>query len=72
MTKVLQIFSMQNAKPLGLTLPTNNKLFESQCLKSKMERAKMSKVPYPSVVRSLIYGMVCTKSGIGYAIGIVT
>ena len=32
----------------------------------------MSKVPYASVVGSLMYAMVCTRLNIGYAIGVVS
>ena len=31
----------------------------------------MTKVPYASVMRSLMYAMVCTRPDIGYAVGVV-
>ena len=55
MTKVLQRFGMESAKLVGSTLPTNCKLSKDQCPKSKTEKAEMSKVPYASVVGSLMY-----------------
>ena len=32
----------------------------------------MSKVPYASAVRSLIYAIVCTRPDIAYAVGVVS
>ena len=32
----------------------------------------MTKVPYSSTVESLIYAMVCTRTDIGYAVGVVS
>ena len=72
MTKVIQRFDMESAKPVGSTLPTNNKLSVTQCPKSKTEKAEMNKVPYASTVGSLMYGMVCTGLDIGYAVGVVS
>ena len=63
----MQRFNMHNAKPVGSTLSTNNKLSSSQCLKLKMERAEMSKVSYASMIGSLMYVMICTRPDIGYA-----
>ena len=42
-TKVLQRFGMESAKPVGSTLPTNCKLSKDQCPKSKPENAEMTK-----------------------------
>ena len=70
-TKVLQIFNMQDAKPIGSTLLTNNKLNGSQCPKTK-EKAEMSKISYALVVGSLMYAMVCTRSDIAYVVGMVS
>ena len=71
-TKVLQRFGMESAKPVGSTLPTNCKLSIEQCPKSKTEKTEMSKVPYASAVGSLMYAMVCTRPDIGYAVGVVS
>ena len=70
-TKVLQRFNMENAKLVGLTSLTNYKFFGRQCLKSKTEKAKKSKVSYASVVESLMYMMVCTRPDFGYVVGVV-
>ena len=59
---------MESAKSVGLTLPTNYKLSKYKCLKTKADKAEMSKVPYAAAVGSLIHVMVCTRLDIGYAI----
>ena len=72
-TKVLQRFNMLEAKPVGSTLPTNYRLSGKQSPKTKVEKAEMMKVPYASVVGSLMYAMVCTRPDIGYAaVGVVS
>ena len=72
MTKVLQRFNMSEAKPVGLTLPVNCKLSGKLSPKTKAKKAEMMKVPYASVVGSLMYAMVCTRPDIGYAVGVVS
>ena len=64
--------SMQNVKPVCSTLPTSSKLFGRQCPKTKTEKAEMSKVPYASTVKSLIYVMVGTRKNIGYTVGVMS
>ena len=71
MTKVLQRFNMLEAKPIGSTLPENCRLSGKQSPKTKAEKADMMKVPYASVVGSIMYAMVCTQPDIGYAVGVV-
>ena len=68
-TKVLQ---RSEAKPDGSTLPANCKLSGKLSPKTKAEKAEMMKVPYASVVGSLMYAMVCTRPDIGYAVGVVS
>ena len=40
--------------------------------KTLEEETKMSKVPYASVVGSLMYVMVCTRLDIAHALGVVS
>ena len=37
----------------------------------RAEKAQMSKIPYASTIRRLMYAMVCTRPNIGYTIGVV-
>ena len=63
---------MESVKPISSTLQMNCKLSKDQCLKSKTEKAEMSRAPYASVVGSLMYAMVCTRPDIGYTVGVVS
>ena len=49
-TKVLQKFNVADAKLVGLTIPTNCKLFGKQSPKTKVDKVEMMKIPYASAV----------------------
>ena len=70
--KVLSRFSMDNSEK-GL-LPFRHCLAFSkdQCSKTQEERDRMAKVPYASVVGSLMYVMLCTRPDIYFAVGMVS
>ena len=70
-TKVLQRFSMADVNPVGSTLSTNCKLSGKQSLKTT-EKVEMMRVPYASIVGSLMYMMVCTMPDIEYVVGLVS
>ena len=59
--KVLQRFSIKNAKAVSTPLPGHLKLTKEMCPKTQEEEDKMSKVPYASAIGSLMYAMVCTR-----------
>jgi hypothetical protein len=67
--KVLERFRMKNAKPVSTTLAIH--LTKELCPKKREEIEYMSRVPYSSVVGSLMYVMVCTRSNIAHAVGVV-
>ena len=71
-TKVLQRFSMSDAKSVGSTLLTNCKLSGKQSPKTKVDKAEMMNIPYASTVGSLMYAMVYTRPDIGYAVRVVS
>ena len=71
-TKVLQRFNMYNAKLVGFTLSTKNKLNVSQCPKSERDKAKMRQIPYALAVKNLMYAMVCIRLDIVYVVGTVS
>ena len=58
--KVLQHFSVENAKTVNTPLPSHLKLTKGTCPKTQEEEDKMSKIPYALVVRSLMYAIICT------------
>ena len=42
------------------------------CPTAREEKENMAKVPYSSVIGSLMYAMVCTRSDIAHAVGVVS
>ncbi|KAL6334618.1 hypothetical protein AAG906_019470 [Vitis piasezkii] len=57
--KVLSKFNMNEAKPVSTPLGSHFKL------------SKEHKVPYASAIGNLMYAMVCTRSDIAHAVGVV-
>ena len=47
-------------------------LSKEQCPKTLQEEEDMRRIPYASAVGSLMYAMLCTRSDICYAVGIVS
>ena len=70
--KVLQHFSMENAKAVSTPLPSHLKLTKEMCPKTQEEEDKMSKVPYALAIGSLIYALVCTKPNIAHTVGVIS
>ena len=70
--KVLQMFRMQNAKPVSTPLASHFKLSKHMGLETHEEIDYMSKIPYSSAVGSLMYAMVCTRPDIAHAVGVVS
>jgi len=48
------------------------RLSAEQCPKTQEEEEDMSRVPYASVVGSLMYAMVCTRPDIAHAVGVLS
>ena len=69
--KVLQRFRMQNEKPVSTHLASHFKLSKEMCPETQEEIDYMSRIPYSSVVGSLMYSMVCTRLDITHAVGVV-
>ena len=70
--RVLERFNMKNAKHVSTPLVGHMKLSKKMCPKSREEKENMAKVPYSSVVGSLMYAMVCTRPDIAHAVGVVS
>ena len=70
--KVLERFSMQKGKSISTQLPTYLKLSKDNCPKIDEEKAFMEKVPYASVVGSLMYVMVATRRDLRLQVGVVS
>ena len=68
---VLQRFNMQESKPVKVPIPVGVNLYIEQYPKTQEEEEDMSRVPYASVVGSLMYAMVCTRPDIAHAVGVL-
>jgi len=71
--KVLQRFGIhKDTKPVSTPLAPHLKL--SSCLSpmTDEEREYMAKVPYANAVGSLMYAMVCMRSGISQAVSVIS
>ena len=70
--RVLKRFSMKHAKLVSIPLGSHFKLRKRYCSLSKKEKGDIASTIYSSVVRSLMYVMVCTQLDIAHAIGVVS
>src|ERR1700722_3720025 len=69
---ILQRFNMQDSKPVKVPIPVGVKLSTEQSPKTQEEEEDMSRVPYASVVSSLMYVMLCTRLDITHAVGVLS
>ena len=69
---MLKMFNMAEERPVTTSLIDHFRLSSSQCLNSQEEEDEMSRVPYASAVRSLMYVIVCTRSDLAYAINTIS
>ena len=63
---------MQECKPVKVPIPIGLRLYVEQFPKSQEEEEDIFHVPYDSVVRGLMYVMVCTRLDITHAVGVLT
>jgi hypothetical protein len=70
--KVLEMFRMKNEKPISTPLASHFKLNKETFPKTQEEIEYMSRVPYSSTIRSLMYVIICTRPHISHAVGVVS
>jgi hypothetical protein len=70
--KVLRHFNMHDSKPVSTPIAPHFKLSSSQSPGIDSEFEYMSKVPYSSVIGSLMYAMVCLRPDLSYAMSLVS
>ena len=63
---------MAEVRPVTTPLVGYFKLSSKQCTQSLEEEEEMSRVPYASAVRSLMYTIVCTGPNLAYTVSIVS
>ena len=69
--KMLEHYHMQDCKPTNTYVDRSLSLSRDMFPKTLKEKEKMSKVPYASVVGSLMYAIMCTHPDICYIVGLV-
>ncbi|KAL6327885.1 hypothetical protein AAG906_027282 [Vitis piasezkii] len=70
--RVLERFNMDDIKPVSTPLANHFRLSTNQCPKTDDEVKDMSKVPYASAMRCLMYAMVCTRPDLVHAVIVVS
>ena len=63
---------MENSKKGTLPFKHRIHLSKEQSPKTLEQKERMSRIPFTSVVGSLMYAMLCTRPNIYYAVGIVS
>ena len=63
---------MGDAKLVSIPLATHFKLSKEQSPTTEEERDHMAKLPYASIIGSLMYAMVYTRPDIAHAMGVVS
>ena len=69
--KILKQFRMENSKPIDTPVEKGSALCLNQCPKTYEEKKRMSTVPYAKAIGNLMYVMLCTRSDICFAVGMV-
>jgi hypothetical protein len=69
---ILQRFNMQECKLVKVPILVGVKLSVDQCPKTQEEEEDMSRVPYASIVGSLMYEMVYIRPNISHAVGVLS
>ena len=70
--KVLKQFNMSGAKKGFLPLSHGIRLSETQSPSTSDERSRMSRIPYASAIRSIMYAMICTRPDVAFAISLTS
>ena len=70
--KVLQRFSMEDAKDVSTPFSSQFKLSKRLCPQTKAKEEKMVRIPYTSAVGSLMYAMVCSRPDVAHAVSLIS
>ena len=69
---MLKWFSMENLKKGYLLIDHEISLSKKGYLITPQKREHMSRIPYASIVDSIIYAMICMRPDMAYSLGIVS
>ncbi|XP_043725534.1 secreted RxLR effector protein 161-like [Telopea speciosissima] len=62
---------MKTYRPSVAPMIKGDKFSLNQCPQNDLERERMKDIPYSSTMGSLMYVMICTRSAISYAVGML-
>jgi len=68
---ILDRFSMKDSKLGDTPVAKGDKFCLKQCPVTDFEKKEMQKIPYASVVGSLMYAQVCTRPDLAFIIGVL-
>ena len=70
--KLLKRYGMEKAKPIGTPLVGHMSLSKFQASSTDEEKEYMERVPYASVVKSIMYAIVCCRTNKAHAMSQVS
>ena len=70
--EILARFSMQDSKKGFVPFRVGSSLSANQRPKTPAEIERIREIPYASVVKSLMYAMLCTRLDICFVVGMVS
>ena len=69
---MLKQISMKNFKKSYLPIGHEISLSKKDCPTTPQEREHMSRIPYASIVGSIMYAMTCTRPDAAHSLGVVS
>ena len=69
--RVLERFGMNKCSAGDAPIQKGDKFSLMQCLQNEWGRKQMKRIPYASVVGSLMYAQTCTRPDIRFAVGML-
>ncbi|KAL8064717.1 hypothetical protein ABFX02_01G109450 [Erythranthe guttata] len=69
---VMKRFSMEESKKGFLPMSHGVRLSKSMCPQTPSEIEEMKRTPYASAIGSIMYGMLCTRPDIAYAVSVTS
>jgi Reverse transcriptase (RNA-dependent DNA polymerase) len=64
--KIIKRYGMKNYKPGNTSVAKEDMFSLDQCLKIELEKSEIQQIPYASLIGSLMYAQVCTRSDSAY------
>jgi len=62
---------MKDSKPRDTPIAKEDQFSLKQCYDKDLERNEMQKIPYASIMGSLMYAQVCTCPAIAFVVGVL-